>query len=155
MTNLLANKLFSIDFKIDAKVLTIIYICYEYKFPLAFMITFYELYGETSMFALKALTCAKKAKLTDTKLMKIVEESRLLYTQILAGISTIMKIKQLKAYNPKDEPIPEYPTIDTSKFTAEYKEFVENYLLQNIRDIYAPVVNLRLSSHDLYREIMP
>lgn len=155
MTNSIDNKLFSLDFKLDAKILTIIYICYEYKFPLAFMITFYELYGETSMFALKALTCSKKAKLTDTKLMKIVEESRLLYTQILTGVSTIMKIKQLKAYNPKNEPIPEYPSIDTSKFSADYRVFIEDYLLKNIRNIYEPEINLQLSSHDLYKEITP
>lgn len=148
------DKLFSVDFKIDAKMLTIIYICYEYKFPLSFMLSFYEMYGDTSMFAFKALSCAKKIKLTDSSLIKILDESRILYSQILQGISTIIKINELKSNNPNNEEIPEYPSIDLSKFSNNYRNFIQNYLLVNVTDIYAPRLNLKLSSDDLYKELL-
>ena len=83
------DKPFSMAFKLDAKMLTLVYICYEYKFPLSFMLSFYELYGDNSIFALKALTCCRKIKLTDSGLMKILDESRILYKQVVKVISTI------------------------------------------------------------------
>lgn len=148
------EKPFSTRFKIDAKILTLIYICYEYKFPLCFMLSFYELYGDNSIFALKALTCSRKIKLTDSGLMKILDESRLLYKQIVEGMSTIIKINKLKAYNKDNEEIPELPKINFEVFSNEYKNFLQNYLLENINDIFAPVVKLKMSSDDLYRELM-
>ena len=84
-------KPFSVTFKLDAKILAIIYICFKYKFPLSFLLSFYEMYGEQSLFILKAMACTKKISLSDNTFAKIIEESRLLYKQILSGISTNIK----------------------------------------------------------------
>ena len=148
------TKPFSMEFKLDDKMLTLIYICYEYKFPLSFMLSFYELYGDNSIFALKALTCSRKIKLTDSSLIKILEESRTLYNQIIKGISTIIKINKLKRDNKKNEPIPDYPEIDLSPFSEDYKNFLNYYLLENINNIFSPMVKLRMSSDDVYKELI-
>lgn len=148
------TKPFSAKFKLDDKMLAVIYICYEYKFPLSFMLSFYELYGDTSMFALKALTCSRKIKLTDSGLIRILEESRTLYKQIIKGTSTIMKINNLKYNNKKNEEIPEYPEIDLAPFSEDYRNFIKYYLLENIDDIFSPMVKLRMSSDDIYKELI-
>ena len=41
------DKIFSLDFRLNSKILLIIYICYHYKFPLSVMLSFYEYYGES------------------------------------------------------------------------------------------------------------
>ena len=148
------TKPFSAQFKLNAKLLTMIYICYEYKFPLSFMLSFYELYGDNSIFALKALTCSRKIKLTDSGLMKILDESRILYNQIIKGIPTIIKIEQLTRNNKNNDPIPEYPQIDLTPFSEDYKNFLQYYLLENIQDIYSPIVKLKMSTDDIYKELI-
>lgn len=146
------NKIYTVEFTLNAKLLAIIFICYKYKFPLQFMLSFYELYGDSSLFALKALTCSRKTKLTDSELVDIVEQSRRLYTQIQQGIS--INIKRKKILNGiLEEELPDPPCIDHIGFSVEYDEFINNYLLQNIEDIYAPTTKLKMSSEDIYTEL--
>lgn len=152
------TKPFATRFKLDSKILALIYICYKYNFPLCFMLSFYEMYGEYSLFALKAMACTKKLTLNDNNFTKIIEESRDLYKQILSGVSTIIEIDKINKdnkYRTDDNKVelPQYPSIDTSKFSNEYKDFVENYLLNNIKDIYSPMVELKMSTKDLYEEL--
>ena len=149
----MGNKVFSTEFVLSAKIIAVIYICYEYKYPLSIMMSFYEMFGDQSMFALKALSCCKKTKLTDNTLTKALEESRCLFNQIVKGQTIINKINQLKFNNPKNEPIPEYPKLDTNCFSNNFKDFIENYFLVNIPNIYSPVVELKMSSDDLYKEL--
>ena len=154
------TKPFSTRFKLDSKIIALIYICYKYNFPLCFMLSFYEMYGEHSLFALKAMTCAKKLTLNDNTFTKIIEESRDLYKQVLTGVSTIIEINKIEKSNENrsiedKKEIPEYPQIDTSKFSSDYKDFIEQYLLKNIKNIYSPMVELRMSTKDLYEELRP
>ena len=148
------TKSFSVNFEINAKLLALLYICYEYKFPLSFMLSFYEMYGDNSLFVLKAISCVKKIKITDSVLINAIEESRKLAKEIARGISVILKVKQLEniPLEKRVEPIPEYPSIDVSLFTDSYKKFIENYLLINIDNIYDQKVNLKLNTRDLYEE---
>jgi len=151
------NKPFEIAFKIDAKILAIIYVCWKQKYPISYFLTFYEMYGYHTLFILKALNCNKRIPLNDNALTNLIEESKILHKQILTGISTNMKIDKLENYVRNgmliDEDIPERPQIDTSVFSEEYKEFVENYLLPNVKNIFSEVVTLRLSSRDLYQAV--
>lgn len=136
------SKIFSTQFKLDAKMIAIIYLCYEYKFPLAFMLSFYEMYGDNSLFALKALSCAKKISLSDNTLIKIIDESRLLYDQIVFNRNKLTEHSDFE------------PTIDYNKFTLSFGRFIQNYLEQNIENLYEPIVKLRLDSRDLYEELI-
>lgn len=151
------NKPFIAKFKIDAKLLAILFICYKYKFPLSFMLSFYEMYGEQSLFILKAMSCAKKISLNDNTFIKIIEESKLLHKQIIKGISTNIKrnqlIQQVKSGKLITEMIPDCPEIQSNLFSEDYKEFIEKYLLKNIKDIFKEEVELMMSTTDLYAEL--
>lgn len=152
------KKPFSIQFKLDARILALLYICYTYKFPASYMLSFYEMFGAQSLFILKAFSCTKRTPLPDNVFIKIIDESRLLHKQILSGISTNLERNrleaQVKAGNRIDKEIPEFPQINTNVFTMpEYKEFVEQYLLKNTPNIFTDTPTLYLDSYDLYSEI--
>lgn len=151
------SKPFSITFKLDAKILAIIYICFRYKFPLSFMLSFYEMYGEQSLFILKAMSCNKKINLNDTTFIKILQESKLLHKQILSGISTNLKrnnlINQVKNGRLITEMIPDCPEINLKEFSQEYSQFISNYLLKNVKNIFSEEIELMLDTIDLYEEI--
>lgn len=150
-------KPFSITFKLDAKILAIIYICYRYKFPLSFLLSFYEMYGEQSLFILKAMSCNKKINLNDNTFIKIIEESKLLHKQIISGISTNIKreklISQVKNGKLIDEIIPDCPEIDYNLFSQDYVQFIKEYLLKNVVNLFTEQVELMMDSTDLYSEI--
>lgn len=150
-------KPFSVTFRLDAKILAIIYICFRYKFPLSFMLSFYEMYGEQSLFILKAMSCAKKITLSDNTFAKIIEESRLLYKQILTGISINIKrnklINQVKNGKLIDEIIPDCPEINLKEFSDEYKQFICQYLTKNVKNLFNEEIELMMDSKDLYDEI--
>ena len=122
------------------------------------MLSFYEMYGDNSLFALKALSCSKRISLNDVTFAKIIEESRALYKQILAGESVLLEIEKAQKLNKNNYDItslPELPVIDTSEFSEDYRNFVNSYLLKNINNIYSPEVELRMSTEDLYQELRP
>ena len=151
------DKPFSTTFKVDYKIFTLLYICYKYKFPISYFLTMYELFGEMSLFTFKALACNKSISLTDNAFTKIVDQSKLLYRQIHSGITVRNKIRQLSAlvkngYKIQDE-IPDKPEIDLSVFSSDYKDFVENYMLVNIADIFSEELKLCFNTQDLYEEI--
>lgn len=150
-------KPFTVTFKLDARILAIIYICYKYKFPLSFMLSFYEMYGEQSLFILKAMSCNKKINLNDNAFIKVIEESKLLHNQIISGISTNIKRNNLiqKVKNGKliDEIIPDCPEIDLSLFSQDYGYFIHYYLLRNVKNIFAEEIELMLDTTDLYSEL--
>lgn len=152
------NKPFSIKFKLDAKILAIIFICFKYKFPLSFLLSFYEMYGEQSLFILKALACTKKLSLSDNQFTKIIEDSRELYKQIIAGISTNIKrdylINQVKNGKLIKELIPNCPEISLEKFSDEYRIFICSYLKNNVKNLYNEEMELMLDSKDLYYELV-
>lgn len=152
---LILKKPYEIEFKIDAKVLAILYVCWKFKLPISYFLTFYEKFGEWTLFIFKAMICAKKLALNDNALSNIIEESKKLQLQIIKGISTLIKIKQLetltKAGKFIDEDIPERPEIDTMEFSDEYAEFIEKYLLKNIKNIFSKNVVLKLGTKELYQ----
>ena len=133
------SKIFSAKFKLNSKILAIIYICYKYKFPLSFMLSFYELYEDNALFIFKALNCSKKIKMNDNAFINALNESRLLYKQILKGVSDIEQN--------------ETPTINLKEFSNDYKLFIEEYLLKNIDNIYSSTVKFQFSTNDLYKEV--
>ena len=147
-------KPFSVTFKLDAKILAIIYICFKYKFPLSFLLSFYEMYGEQSLFILKAMACTKKISLSDNTFAKIIEESRLLYKQILSGISTNIKrnqlISQVKNGRLITEMIPNCPEISLCEFTDDYKQFIKQYLIKNVKNLFQEEIELMMNTTDLY-----
>ena len=151
------NKPFSITFKLDSKILALIYICFKHKYPLSFLLSFYEMYEEQSLFILKAMSCAGKLKLTDNAFAKLLEESRALYTQILKGISTNIKrnklISQVKNGKLITEIIPDCPEIDLKDFSEDYRLFISNYLEKNVKDLFKEEIELMLDTTDLYSEI--
>lgn len=145
-------------FRLNAKLIAIIYICYQYKFPLSFMLSFYEMYGDNSLFALKAFACAKKLSLNDNVFTKIIEESRTLYRQILAGESRMIEINNIIKHNKAEGTnlsLPEKPVLNSAGFTDPFRKFIDEYLLVNIDNIFAPQVSLKLSTYDLYEELVP
>lgn len=150
-------KPFSVTFKLDAKILAIIYICFKYKFPLSFLLSFYEMYGEQSLFILKAMACTKKISLSDNTFAKIIEESRLLYKQILSGISTNIKrnqlISQVKNGRLITEMIPNCPEISLCEFTDDYKQFIKQYLIKNVKNLFQKEIELMMNTTDLYCEL--
>ena len=150
-------KPFSVTFKLDAKILAIIYICFKYKFPLSFLLSFYEMYGEQSLFILKAMACTKKISLSDNTFAKIIEESRLLYKQILSGISTNIKrnqlISQVKNGRLITEMIPNCPEISLCEFTDDYKQFIKQYLIKNVKNLFQEEIELMINKTDLYCEL--
>ena len=150
-------KPFSVTFKLDAKILAIIYICFKYKFPLSFLLAFYEMYGEQSLFILKAMACTKKISLSDNTFAKIIEESRLLYKQILSGISTNIKrnqlISQVKNGRLITEMIPNCPEISLCEFTDDYKQFIKQYLIKNVKNLFQEEIELMMNTTDLYCEL--
>ena len=148
------EKQYSIKFSLDSIILALIYICYKYKFPASYMLSFYEMYGKQSLFILKAISCSKKVPLNDNTFIKIIEESKLLHKQILSGIGTNMKIKQLTAQvkgglKLKD-PIPEKPQLDLSVFSDDYKTFITDYLVKNLVEVFTETLELKLNTSDLY-----
>ena len=147
----------SVTFKLDAKILAIIYICFKYKFPLSFLLSFYEMYGEQSLFILKAMACTKKISLSDNTFAKIIEESRLLYKQILSGISTNIKrnqlISQVKNGRLITEMIPNCPEISLCEFTDDYKQFIKQYLIKNVKNLFQEEIELMMNTTDLYCEL--
>ena len=149
----ISGKNYSFEFALNSKLLAVIYICYKYKFPMSIMLTLYEMFKDQSIFILKILSCTKKIKISDNELIKILDESRKLYLQIQKGISTRIKIKKIKLGQLQEE-LPEEPTLNLEGFSIEFVNFIENYLLKNIEDIYAPIVKLELSTTDLYEEII-
>lgn len=150
-------KPFSITFKLDAKILALIYICFKFKYPLSFLLSFYEMYEEQSLFILKAMSCTGKMKLTDNAFAKILEESRLLYSQILKGISTNIKrnklISQVKNGKLITEIIPDCPEIDLNLFSDDYKQFISKYLEKNVVNLFKEEIELMLDTNDLYCEL--
>lgn len=148
------NKEFSVKFQINAKMLALIYICYKYKFPLSYFLSFYEMFGEKALFMFKAMSCTKRISLNDNAFIKIIEESKLLYKQILTGISTNIKIDKLtrlvKAGNKIKDTIPEAPELNLSVFSDDYKQFIEDYLLKNVVNIFAETHELYMNTNDLY-----
>ena len=150
-------KPFSVTFKLDAKILAIIYICFKYKFPLSFLLSFYEMYGEQSLFILKAMACTKKISLSDNTFAKIIEESRLLYKQILSGISTNIKrnqlISQVKNGRLITDMIPNCPEISLCEFTDDYKQFIKQYLIKNVKNLFQEEIELMMNTTDLYCEL--
>lgn len=153
------EKPFEITFKADAKALAILYVCWRYKFPAAYMLSFYEMYGAQALFIFKAVACTinKKIPINDNVLIKVVEESRELHRQILSGISTNIKRRNLSSlvkYGKHiPEPIPEEPVLDMSKFSDDYKEFIEDYLMKNVPNIFKEEITLSLNTKDLYEEL--
>lgn len=137
------HKPFSARFKINSKILAVIYICYRHKLPLAFMLSFYEMYGDNSFFAFKAMSCAKRIPLNDNTFTKILQESRLLYKEILRGVSELI-----------DDPQAD-PQIDFTLFSPDYSNFIQHYLLKNINNIYDSYVELRMNCEDIYEELVP
>ena len=126
MTDNADNKIFITYFELNSHILAMLYLCYRFKFPISFMISFYENYKDNAFFVFKALSCKKQITLNDLTFAKIFEESRNLYKQIL--------VKDIK---------PE-------TFSEKYQDFIKNYLLVNIEDIYTETVALRLSTNMLY-----
>ena len=151
------NKPFSVEFKIDAKILAIIYVCWKYKFPLSYFLSFYEMFGAHTLFILKALACNKRITLNDNAFANLIEESRKLHKQIITGISTNLKIKQLEAQVKMgkliDEDIPEEPELELNGFSEDYRKFIELYLLKNIKNIFSETFVLGLNTKDLYQQI--
>ena len=117
---------FTTYFELNSHILAMLYLCYKFKFPIAYMITFYENYKDSAFFVFKAMACKKQIALNDLTFAKIFEESRKLYKQIL--------VKEIK---------PE-------EFSERYKEFIENYLLKAIPNIYDETVALSMTTEELY-----
>jgi len=153
------EKPFEITFDVDAKALAILYVCWRYKLPAAYMLSFYEMYGAQALFILKAISCTinKKIPINDNVLIKVIEESRELHKQILSGITTNIKRRNLSSlvkYGKHiPEPIPDEPTLDYTKFSDDYKEFIVDYLLQNVKNLFKEEITLSLNTKDLYEEL--
>lgn len=151
------DKQFEVNFKVDGKILALLFLCWKYKFPISYFLTFYEMYGAQSLFILKALACTKRITLNDNAFANIIEESRLLHKQILTGVSTNIKIKKLqsevKAGKLIDEDIPEKPELNLDVFSEDYKDFITTYLIKNVDEIFTEHFVLKLNSRDLYQEI--
>lgn len=151
------GKPFELSFKIDAKILAIIYICWKYKFPLSYFLSFYEMFGAQTLFILKAMSCTRRITLNDSAFANIIEESRALHKQILAGISTRIKIKQLegliKSGQLIDEDIPAQPEINLNAFSDDYKDFLSGYLLKNVDNIFSETMILKLGTKELYQQL--
>lgn len=150
------EKAYKVRFELSSKLLAIMFICYRYNFPISFMLTFYENYKDFSLFVFKALSCNKKIPLNDSAFHKVLEESKLLYKQILRGASSRIERNQIINYNKCasfKKPVPNLQHINPNDFSDKYKEFIEQYLLVNIKDIYAEEVELKLSAIDLYEGI--
>lgn len=120
------DKTFIAYFELNSHILAIMYLCYRFKFPLSFMITFYENYKDGAFFVFKALACKKQIALNDLAFAKVIEDSRALYKQILI----------------KD--------IQSEKFSEKYKEFIDDYLLKLIPNIYDETVMLKMDTNTLY-----
>lgn len=150
-------KPFEVQFHVDAKILAIIYICWKYKYPLSYFLSFYEMFGAQTLFILKALSCTRRITLNDNAFASLIEESKKLHLQIIAGISTNIKIKQLEAQITRgrliDEDIPERPSIDCSEFSEEYAEFITSYLLPNVKNIFSETMTLKLGTKELYQQL--
>lgn len=150
-------KPFTVDFKIDAKIIAILYMCWKYKYPISYFLSFYENFGAQTLLIFKALACNKKITLNDNAFTNLIEESKKLHNQIIKGISTNLKIKQLenlvRAGKFIDEDIPETPMIEVNEFTEEFADFVKNYMLKNIEDIFKETVTLKLGTRELYQAV--
>ena len=150
----MGKKLYSAKFRLNSKILALMYICCYYNYPTTVLLTFYETYKDMSLFALKALSTCKKIKLTDNMFVKILQESATLYGQIIKGITIKLKRNQLLSYNPKNEEIPLEPTLDVEVFSDDYKRFITEYLIENVEDLFVPEVKLNISSEDLYSDMI-
>ena len=142
------NKAYKLKFALNAKLLAIIYLCYKYNFPLSYMIAFYELYGDKSLFVFKALACNKKIALNDSTFEKILNESRKLYKQILRGSYSRIERNNTIYYNKnstKKKPVPNIEHINPDAFCDKYKEFIESYL----RHITAHLGNNLRTQYDI------
>lgn len=151
------DKPFTITFTVDTKLLALLFICWKYKFPISYFLTFYEMYGAQSLFILKALACTKRITLNDNAFANIIEESKKLHQQILKGISTNIKINQLEAQLKLgkliDEDIPEKPELNLEVFSEDYRTFITSYLSKNVADLFTQNYILEVNSRDLYDEI--
>ena len=114
------------SFSLNAHILTIMYICYKFKFPFSLMLTFYENYGDNALFVFKALACKKQIKLNDAMFIKIVEDSRKLCYQIFDG------------------------EIKKEELSADFQDFVDNFLFKYVDNIYEPLIRLNLTTLMLY-----
>lgn len=150
-------KPFEVQFHVDAKILAIIFICWKYKYPLSYFLSFYEMFGAHTLFILKALSCTRRITLNDNAFASLIEESKKLHLQMIKGISTNLKISQLEKKVTRgqliDEDIPERPAIDYSVFSEEYADFIKTYLLPNVKTIFTDNLVLRLGTKELYQQI--
>ena len=151
------SKPFEIEFKVDAIKLAILFMCWKFKFPVSYFLTFYQMFGKQILFIFKAIACTKRITLNDSAFTKIIEESKKLQHQILKGISTKIKITQLETLvkNGKliDEDIPEQPKLDLSEFSEEYKKFIQTYLLKNVSNLFSDTIILKVGTRELYSQI--
>ena len=115
-------------FELNTPLIAIMYMCYEYKMPVALMIAFYESYTEMALYLFKAMACMKYVTLTDAKFKQIVEESRKLYWQIVDH------------------------RVKVEEFSPEFQQFINTYLMVNIEDIYAERIKLNITTKQLYGE---
>ena len=98
-----------------------------------------------------------KKKIPTVEELKIIEESRLLYKQILSGISTNIKrnqlISQVKNGRLITEMIPNCPEISLCEFTDDYKQFIKQYLIKNVKNLFQEEIELMMNTTDLYCEL--
>lgn len=134
------TKIFATEFKLNSKILSIIYLCYKYEFPISIMLSFYEMYEDNALFVFKTLSCAKKSKINDNILINVLNESRILLKQIQQGITSLEKNEE--------------PKLNLADFSNEYRIFIQDYLLKNIENIYEPIIKFKFNTSDLYKEVV-
>ena len=148
---------YSIYLELNPKLLTILYMCYTFELPLSLMISLYSSYGEMALFVFKILAHMKVIKLTDNDFTRVLTCSRSLYKHILnmnrVKIDRERIIQDNKTRTNKKE-VPSLPTMNLDEYTESYRNFITNYLLENIVDIYAPEVELKLNTVELHQGII-
>jgi hypothetical protein len=142
---------FKLKFELCPCIIASIFFCYKFKYPIAVAISFYETFGEQALFAYRAVTSLKTVTLNSQLFSRVLNESKLLYQEVLKGVA---KIIELEKNGKVDKSSPDYPKIDLELFSQDFKDFIKLYLLKNIDNIYAEKVELSVTTEQMYEHLL-
>lgn len=147
----MAINTFKARFEICPCIIASIFFCYKFNYPLGIAIAFYEEFGKQALFAYRAVTSIKQVSMNSQLFTRILNESKLLYQEILKGSA---KIIELEKQGIVDKESPEYPKINLELFSQDFSDFIKLYLLRYIDNIFAEEVELSISTEQMYEHLL-
>ena len=124
-TKLTEEKPLEITFELNPFLLTMLYVCQTYNLSMDLILSLYEKYEKDCLFIFKIMICKKNINLSDKQLLKVLNDCKILYRQILR--------RSIVVYD----------------YDLNFQNFIK-WLTINVKDLFEEEVTLKLSYQDLY-----